>query len=94
MQGQLGADGNVPIALSEIGDIGRYVGKVIADPRTLNKRVFVYNEVYTQNQLYNLVERLSGEKIQQSYVSCDPYPRSKAGCLTFLYRYPRRKARH
>ncbi|KAK7699478.1 hypothetical protein SLS64_011616 [Diaporthe eres] len=69
LQGQLGADGNVPIALAEIGDIGRYVAKVIADPRTLNKRVFVYNEIYAQNEVYNLVERLSGEKIQKSYIS-------------------------
>lgn len=79
MQGQLGADGNVPIALADIGDIGRYVAKVIADPRTLNKRVFVYNEIYTQNQVYNLVEKLSGEKIQQSYVSCDLYAQSRTG---------------
>lgn len=75
MQGQLGADGNVPIALAQIGDIGWYVAKVIADPRTLDKRVFVYNEVYTQNQIYDLVEKLSEETIQRSYVSYDLYLR-------------------
>lgn len=69
LQGKLGADGNVPVAVAEITDIGRYVAKVIADPRTLNKRVFVYNETYTQNQLYDLVEKLTGTKIPRSYVS-------------------------
>lgn len=78
LQGQLGADGNVPIALAGIDDIGRYVAKVIADPRTINKRVFVYNEIHTQNQIYDLVEKLSGETIQRSYVSDDLYARWKA----------------
>lgn len=73
MQGRLGADGNVPIALADVGDIGRYVAKVIVDPRTLNKRVFVYNEVFTQNQIYDLIERLTDEKIPRRYVSCVTY---------------------
>ena len=60
------------MAIVNVRDIGRYVAKVIADPRTLNKRVFVYNEVYTQNQLYGLVESLTGEKLARSYVSYRP----------------------
>lgn len=62
-------DGNVRTALSDLRDVGRYVARIIADPRTLNKRVHVYNEVYTQNKVYELVERLTGEKLHRKYVS-------------------------
>ncbi|KAM3513354.1 hypothetical protein MY11210_003038 [Beauveria gryllotalpidicola] len=68
---QLGVDGNVPSALSDIRDIGRYVARVIADPRTLNKRVHVYNEVLTRNQVYDLVEKLSGETLERKYITED-----------------------
>ncbi|UPK95957.1 hypothetical protein LCI18_006892 [Fusarium solani-melongenae] len=66
---RLGVDGNVPSALADIRDIGRYVARVIADPRTLNKKVHVYNEVLTRNQVYGLVEKLSGEKLERKYIS-------------------------
>ncbi|KAE8162891.1 NAD(P)-binding protein [Aspergillus tamarii] len=62
-------DGNVRTALSDLRDVGRYVARIIADPRTLNKRVHVYNEVYTQNKVYELVERLTGEKLHRKYIS-------------------------
>ncbi|KAI1413320.1 NAD(P)-binding protein [Hypoxylon sp. FL1857] len=65
----IGLDGNVPSALADIRDVGRYVARIIADPRTLNKRVHVYNEVYTQNQIYNTVEKLTGETLPRTYIS-------------------------
>lgn len=65
----IGLDGNVPSALADIRDVGRYVAKVIADPRTLNKKVHVFNEVYTRNQVYDLLESVSGEKLDRQYVS-------------------------
>ncbi|OTA92675.1 hypothetical protein M434DRAFT_74189 [Hypoxylon sp. CO27-5] len=65
----IGLDGNVPSALADIRDIGRYVARIITDPRTLNKRVHVYNEVYTQNQIHDTVEKLTGESLPRSYIS-------------------------
>lgn len=65
---RLGVDGNVPSALADIRDIGGYVARIISDPRTLNKKVHVYNEVYTGNQVYDLVEKLSGENLERKYV--------------------------
>ncbi|KAL0932189.1 isoflavone reductase family protein [Colletotrichum truncatum] len=65
----LGADGNVPIALADIRDVGRYVARVIADPRTINKKVFVYSEVLPQNQIYEAFEKASGEKLERQYIS-------------------------
>ncbi|RSL59612.1 hypothetical protein CEP51_013894 [Fusarium floridanum] len=65
----IGADGLVPSALVDIRDVGRYVAKIVADPRTLNKRVHVYNEVFTRNEVYDLVEELSGEKLERKYIT-------------------------
>lgn len=58
-------DGNVPTALTDLADVGRYVARIIADDRTLNKYVFVYNELWTSNQVYSHVEQVSGEKIDE-----------------------------
>lgn len=63
-------DGNVPSAFTDIRDVGQYVARIISDPRTLNKMVFAYDEVATTNQIYELLEKLSGEKIDRSYVRC------------------------
>lgn len=62
-------DGNVPSGLTDLRDIGRYVARIIVDERTLNKMVSVYNEVWTPNQVYDRLERLSGETIPRSYTS-------------------------
>ena len=61
--------GNVPSALTDMRDIGRYVAKIIVDERTLNRMVFAYNTVITQNQIYDLMEEISGEKLERNYVS-------------------------
>ena len=66
-----GIDGNgdVPIAFTDLRDIGSYVARIISDPRTLNRMVFAYNEIYTQNQIYDMLERLSEETLERKYVS-------------------------
>ncbi|KAL6401179.1 isoflavone reductase family protein [Ilyonectria robusta] len=68
---RLGGDGNVPSALADIRDVGRYVARVITDPRTLNKRVHVYSEVLTRNQVYDLVEKISGEMLERKYITAE-----------------------
>ncbi|KAK4935256.1 hypothetical protein LTR66_015480 [Elasticomyces elasticus] len=65
----IGLDGNVPSALADIRDVGRYVAKIIVDPRTLNKKVHVFNEVHTRNQVYDLLESVSGERLNRQYIS-------------------------
>ena len=42
---------------------------MIKDKRTLNKQVLVYNEIWTPNQVFELVEKLSGEKLPRTYDS-------------------------
>lgn len=63
-------DGNKPTALTDLRDIGRYVAKIIVDDRTLNKMVFAYNTVMTQNEIYNLMEKVSGDEVLRNYVCC------------------------
>ncbi|KAL4734055.1 hypothetical protein BDV11DRAFT_66688 [Aspergillus similis] len=62
-------DGNTPLALTDLRDIGRYVARIIADDRTLNKMVFAYNTVLTQNEIFSLLEEISGEQITRNYIS-------------------------
>lgn len=62
-------DGNMPTALTDLRDIGRYMALIINDPRTLNKKILAYNLVSTQNQIYSLMEEISEEKIDRNYVS-------------------------
>lgn len=62
-------DGSTPTAVTDLRDVGRYVARIIADDRTLNKMVFAYNTVVTQNQIYDLLEEISEEKVVRNYVS-------------------------
>ncbi|KEY80722.1 isoflavone reductase [Aspergillus fumigatus] len=62
-------DGNTRTALTDLRDIGRYIARIIVDDRTLNRMVFAYNTVLTQNQIYDLLEEIGEEKIQRNYVS-------------------------
>ncbi|OTA94710.1 hypothetical protein M434DRAFT_253549 [Hypoxylon sp. CO27-5] len=62
-------DGNLPWALTDNRDIGRYVAKIIADPRTLNKSVFIYSQVWTQNDVFNLLEKITGESVPREHVT-------------------------
>lgn len=65
-------DGSKPSALTDVQDIGRYVAKIIADPRTLNRMVFAHSEVWTQQQIFDKVEELSGEKLERNFVRYPP----------------------
>lgn len=62
-------DGGTLFALVDIRDIGKYVARIIADPRTMNKKVFAYGEMWTQNHIFDTLEEISGEKISREIVS-------------------------
>ncbi|KAF4835058.1 Isoflavone reductase-like protein [Colletotrichum tropicale] len=46
-------------------------GRNHIDPRTLNHMVFAYNELITQNQVYDLLEKMSGEKVKRNHISVE-----------------------
>lgn len=54
--------GNTKDAMIDLADIARYTARTIADHRTLNKKVFCYGQVATQNEIMQVMEDVSGEK--------------------------------
>ncbi|KAJ0339230.1 hypothetical protein COL154_012514 [Colletotrichum chrysophilum] len=62
-------DGNFPWALTDNRDIGKFVSRIISDPKTLNKMVFAYGEVVTQNGAFELLEKVSREAVPREYVT-------------------------
>ncbi|ETS74759.1 hypothetical protein PFICI_13243 [Pestalotiopsis fici W106-1] len=65
------ADGNVRMALTALQDVGNHVARVIADPRTLNRKVLVYTEAMTLNEAADLLDEVSGEKSIRSYLPAE-----------------------
>jgi len=64
-------NGSMPTILTDQRDIGRFVALIIKDTRTLNKSVVAYGDVLSQNEIFETMETLSGEKIERKYVSAD-----------------------
>lgn len=64
----IGGSGDIPSARTDCRDVGIYVARIITDPRTLNQKVFAYTELRTQHELYDAVEKISGEKLERKYV--------------------------
>lgn len=44
-------------------DIGRFVARIIIDPRTLNKRVFCHADEVTLNEVYEVANKVSEEDL-------------------------------
>ena len=65
----IAGDGNTETTLTDLRDVGRFVARIIQDPRTLNQKVFAYGETgWTQNKIWDLLEEKSGEKVERKYV--------------------------
>lgn len=71
-------DGTVPCATIAISDVGPYVARIIADPRTLNRMVFAYGEVTNRRDSLALAERLSGETVPTLNVAGEQVSRAVA----------------
>ncbi|CAG8060181.1 unnamed protein product [Penicillium nalgiovense] len=67
----IGGSGDVPCARTDSRDVGVYVARIIADTRTLNQKVFAYTDLRTQHELYDTVEKISGEEIERKYRTAD-----------------------
>jgi len=60
--------GNIPNVLTDRRDIGRYVARIIGDERTLNHKVVTYSDSLSQNQIFQLIEEKTGEKVETQLV--------------------------
>jgi hypothetical protein len=63
------SDGNTKTILTNKTDMGRWVARIIKDDRTLNRMVIAYSDVLSQNEVIEIMERKSGEKIETTKVS-------------------------
>ncbi|KAI0847983.1 isoflavone reductase family protein [Daldinia vernicosa] len=81
-------DGSVPVAYTNLPDVGTYVAKIIADPRTLNKKVFAHTETINAIQMRDLLEELSGEKVARNYLSADEVHKAIASARSSLQKNP------
>lgn len=61
-------DGNALNILTDLRDIGRFVVRVIMDDRTINRYIYTWSDVLSENEIFDIVEELSGEKIAREYV--------------------------
>lgn len=68
MENSLHGDGKMPNLLIDIRDIGKFVAHIVDDERTLNKYVYAWGEALTETQIYDVMEEVSGEKLERIYV--------------------------
>lgn len=61
-----GGTGDVKVAFTSRIDIGRFVARIIADPRTLNKSVFCHADEVTLNEVYDVANKISGEDLKST----------------------------
>ena len=48
-------------AVTDRQDVGRFVARIIADPRTLNHAVIIWEDEVAENAAHEIGERVSGE---------------------------------
>lgn len=53
--------GDVKTSVTCRVDIGRFVARILADPRTLNQYVFCHAEEVTLKEVFQIAEGVSGE---------------------------------
>jgi len=77
---EIHAGGDQPSILIDLVDIGPFVALIIKDPRTLNNSVIAYGDVLSENEIFEIMEALSGEKIAREYISADAIIATRAEC--------------
>ncbi|KAF4832977.1 putative pinoresinol-lariciresinol reductase 3 [Colletotrichum tropicale] len=63
------ARGDVLSALTDLDDVRMFTARIISDPRTINKAVFAFSELWSQESIYAMMERISAEKIPRNTVT-------------------------
>ena len=63
--------GNVKNAVTAREDIGLFVERIISDPRTLNRYVFIYGQELTQNEIFAIAKEESGIDFQLTVTTAE-----------------------
>ncbi|KAI0359474.1 NAD-P-binding protein [Trametes cingulata] len=90
---ELHGTGTQKILLSDHRDIGVYVARIVADPRTLNKLVIIWEDEQTEEKIHEIGERFSGEaddlKAKRALVSAEEIKKRIAEGKANLEKDPR-----
>lgn len=68
MQNLVPGDGEMKTYVVDNEDVGRFVARIIADPRTINKRVMAAGDNLSFNEMFGMAEELTGEKVARKTV--------------------------
>ncbi|KAI0364824.1 NAD-P-binding protein [Pilatotrama ljubarskyi] len=72
---ELHGSGTQKMLLTDYRDIGAYVARTVADPRTLNQAVIIWEEELPEEKVHEIGEHFSGEadnlKAKRTYVSAE-----------------------
>ncbi|TDL14037.1 NAD-binding protein [Rickenella mellea] len=85
--------GNVKSAFTDIADIGVFVARIIADPRTLNQYVFCWGDEATKQEIFNIAEKFSGDKFEPIRMTIEEkekiveQSRAEGGVMEALHEY-------
>ncbi|KAH9888501.1 NAD-P-binding protein [Cubamyces lactineus] len=84
--------GDNRMLMTDLEHIGTYVARIVADPRTLNHAVMVWEDERTQLEMHEIGESISGEgdalKAKRVYVSAEEVEKRLAGFLEAEARNP------
>lgn len=69
--------GDVKCATTDLRDIGKFVARIITDPRTLNRYVFCSTEEVTKKEVFALAEKVSGTMFSPETLSDEEVMRRK-----------------
>ncbi|KAM0429272.1 hypothetical protein ACHAPT_006486 [Fusarium lateritium] len=61
-------DGNVKTCLVDNQDVGSLVARIIADERTINKRIMANGDALSLNEMFDIAERLTGGVPERRYI--------------------------
>jgi hypothetical protein len=64
-------DGSARNLLTDVRDVGEFVARIVRDPRTVNKRDVAWGDELSQKEVFDMVERYTGEVVERTCLSAD-----------------------
>lgn len=61
-------DGNMKTQVVDPEHVGTFIARILADPRTINRRVMASDAAMSFNEMFDTAEAVTGENIERKYV--------------------------
>lgn len=68
IQNLVPGDGEMKTYVVDNEDVGKFVARIIADPRTINNKVMAAGASLSFNEMFGIAEELTGEKSVRKFV--------------------------